>query len=381
MARQRFNTIERQALWEGHGKRCGYCHEIIRFKNLKIDHIVPEYLPNNPVQLAAFRVTHGLPSEFDVFDLENLLPSCDACNARKHHNLLPAGQLGICLKIAARAKLRILDRIDKLEKEDDADNARIAVMLALERGHLPVEDLENYLRSALAERGRFRLYYDLNLNSETPIRCLKNQDIERLLDAAVRFPEGMSASLRLVNDNNEEVHVSTCREYRRARKNGYYPYTTVEIKVASSYFELPLGVIDALDVAQPSDVSYIENPRVGITDIALLPATILSSFEYEHRDYAVKSVQDLVDEGIARIRRVGVDSITIEAEDMGTVLWELMRADFDDDGIEDLLVYHYGYAVHGTLGAGATAMLSRKGSDARFELVPPRERLEASATW
>ena len=82
-----------------------------------------------------------------------------------------------------------------------------------------------------------------------------------------------------------------------------------------------------------------------------------------------------MNKGVAKIRHVGVGSITIETEDMGTALRELMRADFDDDGIEDLLVYYYGYATHGTLGAGATRMLSRRAANGQFEFMKePRER-------
>jgi len=43
------------------------------------------------------------------------------------------------------------------------------------------------------------------------------------------------------------------------------------------------------------------------------------------------------------------------------VLVELLRADLDEDGIEDLLIQHYTYAVGGTLGYGSIGVLRRTG--------------------
>jgi hypothetical protein len=44
-----------------------------------------------------------------------------------------------------------------------------------------------------------------------------------------------------------------------------------------------------------------------------------------------------------------------------------MRADLDEDGIEDILVYWYDSSLQGTYGAGGTFVLSRRTADAPFE--------------
>jgi hypothetical protein len=52
------------------------------------------------------------------------------------------------------------------------------------------------------------------------------------------------------------------------------------------------------------------------------------------------------------------------------MLKELLRADIDGDGIEEILIQYYTYAVGGTFGYGFVGTLHRSGPDAMFEFVP-----------
>jgi hypothetical protein len=55
---------------------------------------------------------------------------------------------------------------------------------------------------------------------------------------------------------------------------------------------------------------------------------------------------------------------------------EIMRADLDEDGIEDILVYWQDRALHGTYGDGGTFILSRRSAHAQFERLSswPRQK-------
>ncbi len=55
---------------------------------------------------------------------------------------------------------------------------------------------------------------------------------------------------------------------------------------------------------------------------------------------------------------------------MGQQLIEVARADLNGDGIEDILLFEYCYATHGTLGYGGVRILTRTGPSKRFEDVP-----------
>jgi len=57
---------------------------------------------------------------------------------------------------------------------------------------------------------------------------------------------------------------------------------------------------------------------------------------------------------------------------MGQQLVEVARADFNGDGCEDILLFEYCYATHGTLGFGGVRILSRRSIDGKFECIVPK---------
>jgi hypothetical protein len=54
---------------------------------------------------------------------------------------------------------------------------------------------------------------------------------------------------------------------------------------------------------------------------------------------------------------------------MGLYLYEILRADLNDDGIEDLLIGSYMWALEGTFGAGSTMVLTLLGLDQPFTVA------------
>jgi hypothetical protein len=59
----------------------------------------------------------------------------------------------------------------------------------------------------------------------------------------------------------------------------------------------------------------------------------------------------------------------VEISGEGFMMIELLRADLNNDDIEDILVFCYDYATEGTLGFGYTTKLSRLGADKMFEKI------------
>ena len=53
------------------------------------------------------------------------------------------------------------------------------------------------------------------------------------------------------------------------------------------------------------------------------------------------------------MKSVGQNSLCIEEYEMGQSLVEIVKSDFNGDGIEDILLFEYSYATHGTLGFGS----------------------------
>jgi hypothetical protein len=69
------------------------------------------------------------------------------------------------------------------------------------------------------------------------------------------------------------------------------------------------------------------------------------------------------------VKSVRQNSITVESNYMGQHIVEVARADFNGDGIEDILLFEYAWATGGTLGFGGIRIFTRKSSDGMFEEV------------
>ena len=48
---------------------------------------------------------------------------------------------------------------------------------------------------------------------------------------------------------------------------------------------------------------------------------------------------------------------------------EILRADLNDDGVEDILLGYHEWTLEGTYGAGGTVALTRLGKDQPFTIV------------
>lgn len=83
MSTQSFNSIEREAIWSAHNKKCAYTGQSIMINGFHIDHIIPEHLAEKTDELSNIKSSLGLPDDFDIFGYENLLPCCVATNLQK----------------------------------------------------------------------------------------------------------------------------------------------------------------------------------------------------------------------------------------------------------------------------------------------------------
>ena len=101
-----------------------------------------------------------------------------------------------------------------------------------------------------------------------------------------------------------------------------------------------------------------------------MPYSFFPSLPEQVGDAESKSYQDLLDAGELVVRRTRGNMLTLEEpQGMGQVLIEVTRADFNGDGIEDILLFEYCYATHGTLGAGGIRIITRLNADAMFSTI------------
>jgi hypothetical protein len=81
------------------------------------------------------------------------------------------------------------------------------------------------------------------------------------------------------------------------------------------------------------------------------------------------SISDLIAQERVKIISSSPQSLTLHYNYMGLYLNEILRADLNDDGVEDLLIGSYKWTLEGTFGAGSTKVLTRFGIDQAFVIV------------
>lgn len=378
MAMQKFSLYQRRAIWEIHGKRCAYCRDPLDYANVEIDHILPESLLQNHVALEQMLATQGLTSAFDIQGLENLAPSCWKCNNRKSSAAFNPGRLAIELGVAARLKLQIAERIEKLVGAEKLEKLRFALAAAVESGGLSELDVANVVAVARANAGIFKLSSPQWLVGDEPLGELSTENQSRYLNAPVALPESMATGLRLQNDENAETFVNTLFEYESAVARGFYVLSTFEMAVASNSFERPLAVLKILVSARVANQSFIDSPRCGLSDISLMPADIMFTTADMTSDPACagqrdalcgKTIQDLVTIGEVKIVRVGSDLCVVEYNGGRTLMFEILRADLNGDGIQDLLIHWGGGSTDGTYSSASIVALTRTSNTALFEPI------------
>ena len=223
----------------------------------------------------------------------------------------------------------------------------------------------------------FQLVEPLQFADGTVVKSIAKDDIDALRDRPIRLgPNDHLDGVTLTNEKDEDIQVRTCREYDAALKRGYYANTNFDVQM-SMWFMHQCGLLNALEEATVPRQSYISNPKVGITNLELIPFSV---FPYAS-DEEIKSgatFQTKIKNGELKIVEKNQNTLATEETDTGQFLQEAVRADFNDDGIEDIFLFEYHYAVRGTFGSGGVIVLTRKSADGKFEVVRPSNPAQSS---
>ncbi len=374
MSKQQFSTIERQAIWEAHARKCAYTGELIDPLSMHIDHIVPESLADKPAEFEKIRSEYGLPADFDLKGHTNLLPVKPGPNLRKGDELMPPTQMHYFLGIAHGKAKRIAQVIAEETEWQNKAKAIVVLKRLLESGKVTEDEVDKLLDDHRNSPNLvFELATALKLANEDEITQIKKSEISELRDKPVWLRGNdhlQGAELR--NEKDETRTVRTCHEYEQARADGFFAYSTFEITIAT-FFVHDCGLLNALTKATKPSRSFVASPRVGVADLDLLPESMFPNparrIDEKPNTANEQSYQDLVSAGTLVVEVVKQNRLVVNDSGMMQLLIEVARADFTGEGLEQLLVLEYSRSMVGTLRWGTVLILSRTSKDARFTIA------------
>ena len=222
----------------------------------------------------------------------------------------------------------------------------------------------------------FQLIEGIEFADGTQVKSIAKSEIDGLRDLPVSFGENRGIeSVRLMKKKGDEIHVRTCREYDAGLKRGYSPANNAERKLAS-FFKYPCALLKALERASVAKESFITDPEVGVVNVELLPFSLFPHIgEYKSRQAFARDLQTTYQQKIETGELVVIEKAkhVLKIQDEGLVqsLREVVRADFNNDGIEDVLVNGGYWVIRGTHSSYGIIVLTRKSMTGKFEVVRP----------
>lgn len=212
---------------------------------------------------------------------------------------------------------------------------------------------------------------DITFKIKTPLEfkgrivsgSLRQSEIEKLLDLPVR--NGVSDpsegyGVEMTRPDYTTFMVYTCRQWKKAHAENAYSATTFDMAMEGSFIHA-CGLLFELQKARQPAKSFVANPKLGLANLDLLPAEILNDYTDEPENERMRLRGLTLSKVVPRedIEEADDNGLTLTYGNFRQSFWEGARADFNGDGVEDILVFTGGRAVGGTLGFSDYFFLTR----------------------
>lgn len=359
MKRKSIPSVRRHAVWSAYHEKCGYCGTLVFGSDVHVDHIIPLSAFSTPEVAQETRLTFGLPLEFDVNGVENLIASCARCNSIKsdfrpyHTGLLIAKAVALAPKVR-ELELKIIGKLDLTSNE-------FLFLEALKRNGLGVDEILRMISDQQFESGKFKIsnpeiFYGMaDPGGEYSVEDIFNQKFS---------PDD---ELTLMKEDSE-IQIREMSAYVDAIDKGYRPICNAAFKLARSRYELPLQLIDLVANAESPSKFPFSHPKRGIHDLDKIPCSLFTEL-VEHGEEPI-SIR-LQNEEVA-IDQLSSNHIRFATENDWLTVFEVMRADFTGEGSEELLVLTSSYPRAGTyMGLELALLRSSEGGDGFLAEVVP----------
>ena len=243
-------------------------------------------------------------------------------------------------------------------------------------------DPQHSNKTPQASNVTFQLIENIQFADGTTVESIAKDEIDTLRDLPIRLGENDHIDgVTLTKTRDDKVYVRTCREYDDALKQDYYPSSNFDVKM-SFFFKHPCGLLNALKKADLPKQKFISDAKVSILNLELLPFEMFTEnlarkSSWDERDLET-TYQDKIDNQELVITEKSQNVFHVEGFGMGQMLKEMVRADFNNDGIEDVLLFEYHHVTKGTFAYGGIIVLTRKSTNGKFEVLQPPKSQQSS---
>ncbi len=206
------------------------------------------------------------------------------------------------------------------------------------------------------------------LFEDIPASCYDRNELAVLLDRHVLDLQGAPVAVRMMHPTDKTIaarQVRSCRDYREMTFDGWYAETTREQR-REGYFVRACGALNALYDAQDPARSFFNDGSPEAEDVAALKGVMRIAETMDEADAVV------VETPGAFQWRITVDSRRVDMQ-------ELASADFDNDGIEEILVFLAGRSEGGTAVFYDIGFLQKDAAGAALTFTPLSFSRDAAA--
>lgn len=146
--KKKFTPFERYAIWKCHEERCWICRIPLSFKELSIDHFIPEKLLTDKINRVKVLEQYDIKdNEFNINGYENLLPSHSFCNGTKSSNVfkyIPENYLILSNLISKAGKVK--EMVEYLSKDKKKNKIFLPILNYIETGLITFDDIKEFIK-------------------------------------------------------------------------------------------------------------------------------------------------------------------------------------------------------------------------------------------
>ena len=233
---------------------------------------------------------------------------------------------------------------------------------------VPGDDSGNISATGNQTETAICLKSDLSLFEDVSAKCFTRTELLALSDRPVVDIEGRPVSLSLSHPTDmgaPPYECSTCRDYGEMSFDGWYAMTSRDMR-REAYFIRACGVLAGLMNAQPFERSYFQDGTPEAGEVAVLAANMnFGEGQPENEELHVEKAA-------GSIWRISSEAMAIQ-------IHEIANADFDNDGIEEIMAFTSGGPEDGTARFYSAGLIEKDQAGAALSFTPLSYGREKSA--